>query len=89
MSGIPGLILSASAIVCAFYFFEEINCEQTDYFKEEQICVPCRDEVDKFCSECDNKDSCTVCDSGYYVDSNKLCGSCEVIDPNSKTCDAT
>ena len=73
-----GIILTSMALLLGIFAFDRQGCI-TDFFEENSICKPCRDFVNPFCSQCDDRFACNECDKGYYA-FDKSCIDCTLRD---------
>ncbi|KAL7714732.1 Furin repeat-containing protein [Entamoeba marina] len=61
---------------CVSFISDPTNCEECEdgYFNNEGVCEKC--SVDG-CNDCsDNKEKCRLCQDGYYITEESICGKC-------------
>jgi hypothetical protein len=81
------IIITTLSVLLGMYAFPNQGCI-ADYFIENSMCKSCRDIINPFCKQCDDRTACNTCDKGYYP-FDLLCIDCTKRDSLCQECDST
>lgn len=81
------IVITSISVLLGMYLFERQGCV-TDFFEENSICKPCRDFVNPFCAQCEDRTACNECDRGFYP-FDRQCIDCKIKDNLCLACDSS